>query len=135
MNHLYRLLLLFVLATPACAAWQKAKPFVQTVDDIARSMCAVFYGQQNGVSAEQAARLYCATRDAWAPWLDPALAGTQAGGVAAGAAPQPEPSPEPPVEPPSEPAGEPAKGDGGGTPSPAETAPAGQPEATTEAGG
>ncbi len=70
----------FLSAVAGCAA---ALPIVRSVDDIARSMCAAYFGQKQGVSVEDAARMYCATREAWAPWIDPALKAQQSGAAAA----------------------------------------------------
>jgi hypothetical protein len=75
-----------VIATftlPGCAS---VMPVLKSVDQIARSLCAAFYGEKNGISADEAARLYCATREAWEPWIGPALDAQRAGGAASGAA-------------------------------------------------
>lgn len=126
--------ILACVALVSCAAWQKAKPLVSTVDDLARSMCSVFFGQQNGISIEDAARLYCDTREKWAPWIDPVLAGTQAGGQARLGTALGDPSEEPPENPPSLPAGEPVEGGSGNPPAQGETSPGGQPGGSTDEG-
>jgi len=135
-NRIARLLAatLVILSVTGCAWWQKdVKPIVSTVDDIARSMCAMFYGERMGVSPEEALKTYCKLREQWAPWIDPALASMQAGGSAklgaavpapaatgipadgnppylpsAPAQPAPTPTPQPPAE------GAPAPESGGG---------------------
>lgn len=119
----------------SCATWQKAKPIVRTVDDIAQSMCSVFFGQQNGIGVEEAMRLYCDTRDKWAPWIDPVLAGTQAGGQARLGTALGDPGEEPPENPPSLPVGVPVEGGSGDPPAPSETSPEGQPGGNTDEGG
>lgn len=56
------------------------KPLVRTVDDIARDLCAVHFGEQLGIPFEEAARTYCEAREDWAPFLDPLLAAKREGG-------------------------------------------------------
>jgi len=132
--------LVAVVALQGCAFWQKVKPIVSTVDDIARSMCAQWYGEQMGMSVDDALKLYCNTREAWAPWIDPALAASKMGGqVKLGKAIPPSgggeclpPEQAPPEEPPEEPASAPDP-DPAATPQPEpETAPQAEPGPSKE---
>jgi len=67
----------------ACGAfWDNAKPYVQTVDDVAKSMCANYYGETMKISVDDAFKMYCRSRDAFSPWIDPAIASMQAGAAA-----------------------------------------------------
>ena len=99
---LMTLILLPVLG--GCAWWQTtAKPVVSTVDDLARSMCAIYYGEQMGVDVDAALETYCEYREQWAPWIDPALASMQVGAAAKleASLPATEPTPlEVPTSPP-----------------------------------
>lgn len=79
-------LLVLMLGLPAftgCAFWQEAKPVVRTVDDLARDACSLFFGEKMGLDVVDAARAYCATREEWAPFIDPMLAGMDQGGTLA----------------------------------------------------
>jgi hypothetical protein len=58
------------------------KPLARTVDDIARSLCSKYHEEAYGISLDEAAKLYCHTREAYAPWIDAALAGVTAGASA-----------------------------------------------------
>lgn len=73
-----------------CQFWHKTvKPIVSAVDDVARSMCSIFFGEQHGIDPAQAAKTYCDTREKFAPWIDPALAATRQGAlIATGEEPQ-----------------------------------------------
>lgn len=82
-NKNWLLWILILVAASACSLLQTAKPYVSTVDDIAKSMCAKYYGDALGVSVDDAFEMYCRTREAFSPWIDPALASVQAGGAAA----------------------------------------------------
>lgn len=115
MKHAIRLAVLVatIFLLNGCAWWQKTgKPIVSSVDDIARSMCAMFYGERMGISPEQALETYCKLREQWAPWIDPAIASMEAGAAAklqaVQPAPAPEPEPEPAPVPPQKPATDPA---------------------------
>lgn len=58
-------------------------PVLSSVDAVARALCAAHYGEKQGMSVEDAARAYCATREAWQPWIGPALQAQKAGAKAA----------------------------------------------------
>jgi hypothetical protein len=141
MKHAIRLAVLTVamLLLSGCAWWQKTgKPIVSTVDDVARSMCAMFYGERMGVSPEEALKTYCKLREQWAPWIDPALASMEAGATAKLQAAQPAPAsePAPAAEPPQEPATGPATPEAPTSPPAPETTPQAPPEpATAPSGG
>ena len=67
-----------------CQFWHKTvKPIVSVVDDVARSMCSIFFGEQHGIDPAMAAKTYCDTREKFAPWIDPALAATRQGALVA----------------------------------------------------
>lgn len=59
------------------------KPIARTTDDVARSLCALFFSQRQGVTLEQAERAFCATEADLRPWLDQVLAAKQAAAPAA----------------------------------------------------
>ncbi len=73
-------ILLGSFAVQGCAA---VKPVLRTVDDMAQALCAQYYADAVGVSFDDAARLYCRTREAWAPWIDPLLKAQAEGNVSA----------------------------------------------------
>jgi hypothetical protein len=56
-----------------CAAFQSAKPALQTADSLAQQACAVFFGQQRGMSVEDAAEAFCEAKEQYQPWLDALL--------------------------------------------------------------
>lgn len=74
------LALLLVVALPGCASW---KPVARTADGIAESLCAHFFGEKQGISLEEAADQFCATREDLEPWIDQVLAAKQKAGKAA----------------------------------------------------
>ena len=62
------------------------KPVIKTIDDLAQDACGMFFADRMGISWEDAARAYCNTREALAPFIDPLLeAQAKAGGEAAAA--------------------------------------------------
>ena len=75
-----------LVVAPSCAWWAEnkgdVKSVVNTVDDIAQSLCGVFYGDKMNISVQDAVRTFCDTRDKFAPWIDLVLAGAKAGGEA-----------------------------------------------------
>lgn len=73
-------MLALLLVLPGCSAWTAAKPVVRTADDLAQEACALFFGDKMGIDVVAAARAYCATREAWAPFINPILAATHEGG-------------------------------------------------------
>ena len=67
----------------SCAAMQKAKPFVRTINDAATTLCNLF-GQEHpeqlaGVSAAD----FCSVKENLDPFIDAALAAKQTAGVMA----------------------------------------------------
>jgi hypothetical protein len=76
-------LMFALLLLTGCAFWKDAKPVLRDTNDIARSLCAQFFGEKQGISVVDAAKKFCETRDDFAPWIDSALAAKQAGGKAA----------------------------------------------------
>lgn len=64
---------LVLLALPGCAAFQSAKPVLQTADAVAQQACAVFFGERNRMSVEEAAEAFCAAKEQYQPWLDAVL--------------------------------------------------------------
>lgn len=60
-----------------CAA---AKPIVRTVDNLAQEACALYFGEQIGLSFEDALRTYCQTREALDPFVEAILAAQQEAG-------------------------------------------------------
>ena len=119
---------MLLLSASGCAWWDKTgKTVVRDVDTAARALCALFYSDSAGLSVDDAARLYCKTREQWSPWIDAVLSGVQTGGARAGAAPGKAGQESPPYLP-----GDAAEETGGPTPQPPPTsAPAGQPGPAT----
>lgn len=74
--------LLVVVFLSGCAS---LKPVLSSADEIARALCAAHFGQKSGMTVEQAARAYCETREAWEPWIGPALQAKRSGAQRAGA--------------------------------------------------
>ena len=70
---------LLFLAT-SCATLKSVKPIIQTVDNVAQGMCAVFYGDKMAITKDQALKLFCEFRKDWADWIDPALYSIYRGG-------------------------------------------------------
>ena len=70
----------------SCAWWAEnkgdVKSVVQTVDDIAQSLCGVFYGNKMSISVQDAVKTFCNSREKYEPWIDQVLAGAKAGGDA-----------------------------------------------------
>src|SRR5690606_805028 len=64
---------LVLLALPGCAAFQSAKPVLQTADAVAQQACAVFFGERNRMSVEEAAEAFCAAKEQYQPWFDAVL--------------------------------------------------------------
>lgn len=64
------------------------KPVARTVNDVARDLCAIFYGKKQGITIDEAARAFCATEKQIAPFLDEVLAAEQRAGMKATAAAQ-----------------------------------------------
>lgn len=62
-----------LLLLSGCAAFQSAKPALQTADSLAQQACAVFFGQQRGMSVEDAAEAFCEAKEQYQPWLDALL--------------------------------------------------------------
>lgn len=71
---------LLVACLGGCASF---KPVVRTADDLAQEACALFFGDKQGIDIEAAAKAYCATRQAWAPFINPILAAEKQGGALA----------------------------------------------------
>lgn len=65
------LTLLFVCGGIGLGGCSVVKPVVKTVDDVAKDLCAIHYGEEFGVSFDEAARKYCELRKDWAPFIDP----------------------------------------------------------------
>lgn len=80
LSKLFAVVLLSLTLIGGCAT---LKPVLRSVDQIAQAMCAAFFSDKQGVSVEDAARIYCATREAWEPWVGPALEAQKAGGAKA----------------------------------------------------
>jgi hypothetical protein len=83
------LALLLAIALPVstgCAWWQAnkedVKTVVQTVDQIAQNLCGIFYGDKLQINVTEAIKVYCDSREKYAPWIDQVLAGSKAGGDA-----------------------------------------------------
>lgn len=57
------------------------KPALRTVDDIAREACALYFAELQGISARDAARAYCATREALDPFIREILAAQRVAGA------------------------------------------------------
>ena len=68
--------ILLLTAAVGCAA---VLPVLRGIDEVARSMCAAHFSQKQGMSVEEAAKLFCSTREAWEPWVGPALEAQKAG--------------------------------------------------------
>ena len=62
-----------LLALPGCAAFQSAKPVLQTADAVAQQACALFFGERNRMSVEEAAEAFCKAKEQYQPWLDAVL--------------------------------------------------------------
>ncbi len=75
-------------SAPACSS---AKPILRTVNDVARSMCAIFFAERQGISIQDAARAFCATENALRPWIDEALKAQAAAAARAEAEGKPDP--------------------------------------------
>jgi hypothetical protein len=80
MKRWFSVFLVSLFVMTSCAG---ALPVVRTIDDMARDMCAKFFGEKNGISLEDAARTYCQTREDLDPWIGPLLEAQKAGEKAA----------------------------------------------------
>lgn len=61
----------------------EAKPYLRTADDVASSLCAIFFSEQQGLSVEEAAAKFCQTKDQLQPWIDEVLAAKRQAGIQA----------------------------------------------------
>lgn len=64
-----------------CAGCAEMKPIARTVNDVARDLCAIFYGKREGISIDEAARTFCATEKQLGPWIDEVLSAEQRAGT------------------------------------------------------
>ena len=71
-------LVTFAVWLSSCAEF---KPVAKTVNDVARDLCAIFYGKKQGISVEDAAKAFCATEKQIAPFLDEVLSAEQRAGA------------------------------------------------------
>lgn len=85
--RLFMLVMAMLFAVPAstgCSWWAEnkddVKSVVQTVDDIAQALCGVFYGDKMNISAQDAVKSFCDTREKYEPWIDQVLSGAKTGG-------------------------------------------------------
>lgn len=78
-----RKLLFIVTAALALNSCAGAKPIVRTIHDVAKSACAIFFADKQGLSIEDAARTFCATEAQLRPWIDEVLKAQQIAGAAA----------------------------------------------------
>lgn len=71
-------------STMSCSWWAankgEVKSIVQTVDQIAQNLCGIFYGDKLQLNVTDAMKMYCDTREKYAPWIDQVLAGAKSGG-------------------------------------------------------
>ena len=51
----------------------QVKPVVRSAVDIARDLCALVVSERRGISAADAARMFCATEKQLEPWLNELL--------------------------------------------------------------
>ncbi len=81
----YLAITLGLCAAGACA---QVKPVIRSAVDIARDLCALVSSERYGISAQDAARMFCATEAQLDPWLQEILAAEQrAAAKAKGATP------------------------------------------------
>lgn len=73
------LVALVLLFMPSCASF---KPIVRTIDNLAKEACAMYFGEQMGVSLEDAAKAYCNTRKALDPFVTELLKAQEKAGLA-----------------------------------------------------
>ena len=69
MSRLFPLMLI-VIAVAGCA---DLKPVARTTHDVAKQLCELFYSERNGISIEEAGRVFCTTERDLRPWLDEVL--------------------------------------------------------------
>jgi hypothetical protein len=74
------LVVLLGFVPTGCAGW---KPVARTVDGVAETLCAQFFGEKQKLSLEDAAKQFCATHEELQPWIDQVLAAKREGGKAA----------------------------------------------------
>lgn len=81
---LFAAMLVAIPCSTGCAWWAEnkgdVKTVVQTVDDVAQSLCGVFYGDKMNISVQDAVKTFCNAREKYEPWIDQVLAGAKAGG-------------------------------------------------------
>lgn len=46
------------------------KPILRTAHDVAKSLCALHYSEQQGLSVEEAGSKFCETEAQLRPWID-----------------------------------------------------------------
>ncbi len=86
MKWLFCIVTAFALCTAVSCA--RVKPVIRSAVDIARDLCALVSSERYGISAQDAARMFCATEAQLDPWLQEILAAEQrAAAKAKGAAP------------------------------------------------
>ncbi len=86
MKWLFYIVAALGLCTAAACA--QVKPVIRSAVDIARDLCALVSSERYGISAQDAARMFCATEAQLDPWLQEILAAEQrAAAKTEGAAP------------------------------------------------
>jgi hypothetical protein len=75
--RLRALVFVAALALPACSG---GLPPPRTLNDLARTACAVYFARTQGISVEDAARLICALPEVLAPFLLAQQSGEQTAG-------------------------------------------------------
>lgn len=89
------LVLVMILGLSQACSFQEAKGPINTADDVARYLCAVFHSKKAGISLQEAIDTSCDTLEKIRPFYKPIIALEKAG--SAGASPETEAVPECPV--------------------------------------
>lgn len=66
-KHLSVLVVLVALSSSGCSS---LKPILRTAHDVAKSLCALHFSEQQGLSVEEAASKFCETETQLRPWID-----------------------------------------------------------------
>jgi dihydroorotase len=77
------LALILAMLLSSCAAWQKAKPFVRTINDAATTLCHLFASENEGKLGGLSPSDFCEVKENLDPFIDAALAAKQAAGAQA----------------------------------------------------
>ncbi len=82
MRPLFLTIILAVFLS-SCAAWQKAKPFVRTINDAATTLCHLFAAEHEDQLGGMTATDFCSVKENLDPFIDAALSAKQTAGAMA----------------------------------------------------